>query len=323
VAAVAFDVAVLTNITHEALEYHGTFEAYAEAKAMLFHALAQAPRKPGVAKTSVLNAADPAAARLRQVPVDRVLEYGVSLPAAFSAQNVRHTPAGLAFTARTPQGALELRTPLIGFYNAANILAAMAASSALGAGPEAWTAGVAAVPAIPGRMEPVTGGQSFTALVDFAHTPNALRQALTAVRELAASGGRVIAVFGCAGLRDPAKRPLMGRVAGELADVTVVTAEDPRSEDPAGIIGAIAGGLEAAGAREGRSYHRVADRFQAIRTAVGLARAGDVVIVCGKGHEQSMAFGDVEFPWDDRKALAAALAGASYGQLPTSPPQEG
>jgi UDP-N-acetylmuramoyl-L-alanyl-D-glutamate--2,6-diaminopimelate ligase len=318
VAGVAFDVAVLTNITHEALEYHGTFEAYRQAKAMLFHALAASPRKPGLPKTSVLNRADPAAEWLSRIPVDQVRTYNVSGFADYCAEGLRHTPAGLSFTAATPLGRLSVRSPLLGSYNAANILAAMAASAVLGAGPEAWSAAAAAVEAIPGRMERVDEGQAFTAIVDFAHTVNGLRQALSALRELAAPGGRVLCVFGCAGLRDATKRPLMGRVAGELADITVVTAEDPRTEDLSAILAATVDGLRSTGAREGESYHQVPDRFEAITLATRLARPGDVVIVCGKGHEQSMCFGGTEHPWDDREALRAALGGRRYGALPTA-----
>jgi UDP-N-acetylmuramoyl-L-alanyl-D-glutamate--2,6-diaminopimelate ligase len=167
-------------------------------------------------------------------------------------------------------------------------------------------------------MEPVDEGQDFLAIVDFAHTPNALRNALVAARTMTGPGGRVIVVFGCAGMRDRGKRPLMGRVAGELADVTVVTAEDPRTEDLADIMRHVETGLNQSGAREGESYALVADRFRAIRRARDMAGSGDVLVVAGKGHEQSMCFGDVEYPWDDRNALRAALRGQPYGDLPTA-----
>jgi UDP-N-acetylmuramoyl-L-alanyl-D-glutamate--2,6-diaminopimelate ligase len=317
VAGVAFDVAVITNITHEALEYHGTFEAYSEAKAMLFHALGESPRKAGIAKTSVLNRSDPSAAALGRIPTDQVLTYSVSGYADFCAEGLRHTPRGLAFTAATPAGRVRIRSRLIGSYNAANILAAMTAASVLGAGPEHWQAALETVVGIPGRMELVDAGQPYVAVVDFAHTANGLRQALTAVRELAGPGGRVICVFGCAGLRDPLKRPIMGTVAGELAEVTVVTAEDPRTEDLDAIMQAVVDGLEASGGKEGQSFHRRRDRFEALTLATRLAAPGDVVIACGKGHEQSMCFGTTEYPWDDREALRAALNGRPYGTLPT------
>jgi len=320
VTGVSFDVAVVTNITHEALEYHGTFEAYREAKAQLFHMLAESPPHPGVIKTAVLNAADPAFTRFRAIPVARQLTYSLTGPADFQARDIRHSTAGLAFTALTPAGPVEIRSHLMGHYNVANLLAAMAAASALGAGPDAWRAGADAVRGIPGRMEPIDAGQEFLALVDFAHTPNALAQALDTARELLRPTGRVIAVFGCAGLRDPGKRRDMGRVAAEMADLTFVTAEDPRTESLEAILAAIAEGAAGAGGVEGETFWREPDRGAAIRRACSAARAADVVIVCGKGHEQSMCFGAVEYPWDDRAALRAALRGEAYGGLPTSAP---
>lgn len=334
--AVAFDVAVLTNVTHEALEYHGSFEAYRAAKGMLFEALSATPGRPGVQKTAVLNAADPSAAHYARIPARLRLFYAlegeaVVAPAAdsapdFLAREIEATPGGLRFVADTPRGPVELASPLVGAYNAANILAAMAASHALGAGPDAWRAGVAAVGGIPGRMERIDEGQTFLAIVDFAHTPHALEQALAAGRALAAPAGRVLVVFGCAGLRDPGKRAAMGEIAGRDADLSVITAEDPRTEDLDAILAQIAGGLRAAGAAEleaahappgaadaredGPAFLRVPHRGRAIERACALASPGDVVLVCGKGHEQSLCFGTTEHPWDDRLALRAALRGA-------------
>ncbi len=315
---VAFDVAVLTNITeNEALEYHGSFAAYREAKALLFRSLVTSEAKPGIGKTAVLNAADPAFDTLRAMSVPRHLSYAVGTKADFWADRIEHGPFGLAFTAVTPVGRLAIRSPLLGTYNAANILAAMAAAHALDVPPSAWLAGIESVRGIPGRMQRIEAGQPFLAIVDFAHTPNALAHALQTARQLAPSG-RVIAVFGCAGLRHVGKRPAMGQVAAELADRTIITAEDPRTEDVGTIMAAIAEGCRRAGAVEGHSFYRVADRFAAIRRACELARAGDVVIVCGKGHEPTMCFGETEYPWDDRAALQAALEGRRYGQLPTA-----
>jgi len=162
------------------------------------------------------------------------------------------------------------------------------------------------VEAVPGRMERLDLGQKFLAIVDFAHTPNALRRALETARRLAS--GRVIAVFGSAGLRDRAKRRLMAEVSAELADLTVLTAEDPRTESLEEILAEMAAGVEARGGTQGETYWLVPDRREAIRIAVDMAADDDLVIVCGKGHEQSMCFGDVEYPWDDRVAVRAALA---------------
>jgi UDP-N-acetylmuramoyl-L-alanyl-D-glutamate--2,6-diaminopimelate ligase len=214
---------------------------------------------------------------------------------------------------------LQLTTPLVGDFNVSNILAATGAALALGIEPGAIAAGVRATAGIPGRMEPVDRGQSFTAIVDFAHTPNALTRALETARGLAAPHGRVITVFGSAGLRDLEKRRLMGQVAARLADVTVITAEDPRTEDLAAIIAETAAALAAGGWTEGRDFFRVADRQRAILHAVGLARSGDVVIVCGKGHEQSMCFGTDEYPWRDQDALRWALD-ARRGIAASGPP---
>ena len=178
--------------------------------------------------------------------------------------------------------------------------------------------GVAAVRAIPGRMERIEEGQDFLAIVDFAHTPWALEQALKAARTMAGEGGRVIVVFGCAGLRDREKRTMMGRVAGELADLVIVTAEDPRTEDLDEITAESVAAATAAGKREGVNLWRVPDRGEAILLACQMARAGDAVLACGKGHEQSMCFGTTEYPWDDREAMRRALHGETLDTLPTA-----
>ena len=322
VSHVAFDVAAITNITHEALEYHETFEAYRRAKGRLFELTAAAAPKAGQAKAAVLNADDPSYEYLARLPAavpgELHLTYSLAGPADFTARDVSHSASGLAFTADTPAGEVDIRLPMLGHFNAANCLAAMAVAHALGVDREAWSRGIASIEGIPGRMEVIDEGQPHLAVVDFAHTPNALRRALASARELIPPDGKVIAVFGCAGLRDSTKRPMMGRVAGELADEVVVTAEDPRTEDLDAIIGAIAAGVTEAGRTDGRGLHRVPDRFEAVRRANELAGPSDIVLVLGKGHEQSMCFGEVEHPWDDRDALRSALRGESYGDLPTA-----
>ena len=157
-----------------------------------------------------------------------------------------------------------------------------------------------------------------SAMVDFAHTPNALKRALETAREIVPAGGRVIVTFGSAGLRDRAKRRLMGAVAARWADLTVITAEDPRTESLEAIMAETADEMARAGRVEGRDFWRVADRGEAIRRAVELARPGDIVLACGKGHEQSMCFGEVEYPWDDREAMRRALRGGQLDTLPTA-----
>jgi UDP-N-acetylmuramoyl-L-alanyl-D-glutamate--2,6-diaminopimelate ligase len=308
---------VITNLTHEALEYHGTFEAYRAAKGTLFRSLAVRDADRGLLRTAILNADDPSFAWFRAIPVPRVLTYSLRGEADFRAARIRALPHGIELDAITPAGPVTIASGLLGEYNAANILAAMAASSVLGAGPAAWQAGVAEVAAIPGRMEVMDEGQAFVAIVDFAHTPNALAEALATARQLAGRG-RVLVVFGAAGERDPTKRRAMGRIAGAAADAVFLTAEDPRAESLEEILAALADGVRSAGKVEGAGFHRIPDRGRAIRAAVDAARPGDVVIVCGKGHEQSMCFGDTEYPWDDRRALRAALRDEPYGALPTA-----
>ncbi|MBK6767708.1 MAG: UDP-N-acetylmuramoyl-L-alanyl-D-glutamate--2,6-diaminopimelate ligase [Ardenticatenales bacterium] len=361
VGAIRFDVGVLTNLTPEALEFHGTMDAYRDAKGLLFEKLVAAADGSAAADdlppTAVLNADDPSYAHYATIPVARRLSYSrAGNPAAdFRARDIESDITGIAFTADTPEGTVRIRSPQAGPYNVANILAAMAASHAFGAGPDDWRTAVAAVAGVPGRMERIDAGQPFTAIVDFAHTPNALDEALRAARGMVGDGGKVMCVFGCAGLRDPGKRPAMGHHAGRLADVTVITAEDPRTEDLDDILDAIAAGLREAGVVEvagaataaggsidarsvegrpvgstegpptspsGHDVHvfvRCPDRYAAIAEACARAGAGDIVLVCGKGHEQSLCFGDVEYPWDDREAVRAAIGGrSSYGELPTS-----
>jgi UDP-N-acetylmuramoyl-L-alanyl-D-glutamate--2,6-diaminopimelate ligase len=310
VAACDFDVAVVTNITHEHLDIHGSLEAYQEAKARLFHHLSAGYRKAGVPKVAVLNADDDSYGYLHRIPADQQLAYGIkgahkAESADVVATCLRRSTADTRFAVQSPQVNFDLRTVLVGDFNVSNILAATSAALALAVPVEAIQQGVWAVKSIVGRMERVDEGQEFTAIVDFAHTPNALERALQTARTL--TSGRVIAVFGSAGLRDVEKRAWMGEIGGRLTDVTVLTAEDPRTESLEAILAEMARGAEVAGAAEGQSYFRIPDRAEAIQLAVDLARPGDVVIACGKGHEQSMCYGTVETPWSEHEAMRTAL----------------
>ena len=305
VAGCEYDVAVLTNITREHLDYHGTFEAYRAAKASLFHSLATAYRKPGVPKVSILNTDDASYEYMAGIPTDEQITYGIKHDADVEAAEIEYDAQGTHFLARTPFGPLPISTSLPGRFNIYNILAAMAAGLSQGVSLEAMQEGIASVRGVLGRMERVAMGQDFTAIVDFAHTPNALRRALETVRAM--TSGKVIVVFGCAGLRDREKRAPMGRIAGELADSVVITAEDPRTESLDDIMAQIAQGCDAAGRKEGSDYWLIGDRAEAIQCAVDMAKTGDLVIITGKGHERSMCFGTTERPWSDHKALKAAL----------------
>jgi UDP-N-acetylmuramoyl-L-alanyl-D-glutamate--2,6-diaminopimelate ligase len=310
VSACDFDVAVVTNVTHEHLDIHGSLQAYQQAKAMLFHHLLASYRKPGVPKTAVLNADDDSYRYLYPIPADRHLAYRIegACPAGADeivATSIRRSPAATRFSVRAPGADFELRTVLAGDFNVSNILAATSAALALDVPVAAIQQGVWDVKGIVGRMERIDEGQDFTAIVDFCHTPNALQRALEAARTM--TGGRVIAVFGCAGERDREKRAWMGEISARLAGVTVMTAEDPRRESLEAILDEMARGAEKAGAVKGETYFRVPDRTAAIQFAVDLARPGDLVICCGKGHEQSMCFGTVETPWSEHEALRTAL----------------
>jgi UDP-N-acetylmuramoyl-L-alanyl-D-glutamate--2,6-diaminopimelate ligase len=344
VGACEFDLGVVTNITHEHLDYHGNYAEYRAAKARLFTELATTSPKPhGSYRVAVLNRDDGSFEYLDSVvrggsgqqsaissqrsaisdqqeagsvdgPKDdeakrtvSVVTYGLHPEAQVRAEDSGHQAGGLRFTAVGPGFRMPVESRLVGDFNVSNCLAAIATSViGLGLDPRAAQQGVATLAGIPGRMELIDLGQEFLTIVDFAHTPNALRRALETARQLAS--GRVIAVFGSAGRRDREKRRMMAEISAELADVTVLTAEDPRTESLEEILAEMAAGAAARGGVAGESVWSVPDRREAIRFAISLAQPGDVVIACGKGHEQSMCFGETEYPWDDRIAMRAALA---------------
>jgi UDP-N-acetylmuramoyl-L-alanyl-D-glutamate--2,6-diaminopimelate ligase len=316
VAGVDFDVAAVTNITHEHLDAHGSMEAYQQAKASLFEGLAHSTRKSGVPKVAILNRDDDSFRYLSPIPADRQIAYGVG--GEVSVRDVRFASDATRFTLALPTGDVAVETALVGNFNVSNILAAASVGVALDVPPDAIARGIVAMEGIPGRMERVDAGQDFLAIVDFAHTPNALQNALETARTLVGEGGRLAVVFGCAGLRDREKRPIMGRIAGELADLVIVTAEDPRTEGLEEIMAESAAAAVKEGKREGVDLWRIADRGEAILKACQMAQAGDVVISCGKGHEQSMCFGETEYPWDDREAMRQALRGEPLSSLPTA-----
>jgi UDP-N-acetylmuramoyl-L-alanyl-D-glutamate--2,6-diaminopimelate ligase len=308
VAFIDYDTAVVTNVTHEHLDWHGTWDNYMAAKARLFRALDSSHRKPGIAKTAILNLEDRSYPILRTIRANRTITYATDAAAGamVAAHDINVSDEGTRFRLMTPEGVADAWIAPIGAHNVANALAAAAVGLSVGASLEEIVRGLGVVKRVIGRMEYVYRGQ-FSVIVDFAHTPNALARTIATARMLVGPGGRVIVVFGSAGLRDVEKRCLMGEVAG-AADLAVLTAEDPRTEDVNDIISAIASGLLARSKREGVDFLRVPDRVQAIDTAIGQARPGDLVICCGKAHERSMAFGTVETPWDEFAAVEAALA---------------
>jgi len=330
--AAQYDIDVFTNITHEHFDEHGSYEVYRAAKGRLIELLAQTPPKPqGGARLAVLNRDDGAFPFLRalaeKVNVPAV-SYGLTPAAEVCAENIRYDARGLTFDILYCGGRFPARANLVGTYNVSNCLAAFSAAVlGLGIAPQTAAQGLAALLGIPGRMEIMDLGQPFAAIVDFAHTPNALKVTLETARALLApgAGGRVIAVFGSAGLRDREKRRMMAETSAQLADISILTAEDPRTESLEAILAEMAAGAAAKGGVEGRSFYRVPDRGEAIRLALRLARPGDIVLACGKGDEQSMCFETIEYPWDDRTAMRAALAdllGIPGPAMPYLPTQE-
>jgi UDP-N-acetylmuramoyl-L-alanyl-D-glutamate--2,6-diaminopimelate ligase len=313
---VAIDVAVMTNVTHEHLDYHGTWSNYRDAKLRMFQMLGDAVAKPGQPKVAVVNADDASAEVFGAVRADKVIRYGLGEAAGLRAVAADYRADGTAFEV----DGRPYRLQLVGPFNVHNALAAMGAARAFGVGEATIAAGLGAVEQISGRMQRIDAGQNFMALVDFAHTPNALDKALTAGREMLRPGKRLIAVFGSAGLRDVAKRRMMAETSARLADITILTAEDPRTESLDAILESMMRAACDAGGVESETVFRIPDRGEAIYAACQMAAPGDLVMVCGKGHEQSMCFGTVEYPWDDRDALSAALRGAPLRALPTATP---
>jgi len=295
-----FDVGVLTTVTSEHLEFHGTLEAYRAAKARLVE---EAP-------VAVLNADDPTFAYFRERARDRVLTYAIDADADLRAGDLRADASGTTFHLETPRWHGEVRLNLPGRFNVANALASLGAVEALGLDVHHAAAALRTTAGVPGRMERVDAGQPFSVIVDYAHTTDSLRKVLDILRPLTA--GRLIAVFGSAGERDPTKRAPMGMVAAELADAVIVTDEDPRLEDPHTINEQIAEGARAAGAIDGETLWVIDDRREAIGHAIGFARSGDVVLLAGKGHEQSILYGEESRPWDDRSAARDALAATGW-----------
>jgi UDP-N-acetylmuramoyl-L-alanyl-D-glutamate--2,6-diaminopimelate ligase len=295
-----FDVGVVTTVTSEHLEFHGTLEAYRAAKARLVE---EAP-------LAILNADDGTFAYYRERSRDRVLTYAIDADADLRATELRSDAAGSRFRLLAPGWSGEVHLPMPGRFNVSNALAALAVAHAEGVPLDTAAAALERTAGVPGRMERVDAGQPFAVVVDYAHTADSLAKVLRMLRPV--TTGRLAVVFGSAGERDPTKREPMGRVAAELADLVVVTDEDPRLEDPRVINEQIAAGARTAGARDGERLWVIDDRRAAIAHAVAMARPGDVVLLAGKGHEGSIIYGTEKRPWDDRRVARETLAGAGW-----------
>jgi UDP-N-acetylmuramoyl-L-alanyl-D-glutamate--2,6-diaminopimelate ligase len=295
VSGLRFKSAAFTNLTQDHLDFHGSMQAYGEAKAELFTRLSP--------EHSVIHVGDAFGAELAQRVQRGLLTVARHAPAAVHAKSVSSSARGLRAELVTPHGDCVLLSPLVGEHNLENLLVALGVLLGLGVSPSDACAALNQAPQVPGRLERVDGADDdVTVLVDYAHTPDALSRVLAAVRALGA--GRVLCVFGCGGDRDPKKRPLMGEAVGRGADYAIVTSDNPRSEEPRAIIDAIVPGLQAAAA----DYEIEIERAVAIEKAILSARAGDVVLLAGKGHEDYQIVGTEKHHFDDREQARRALA---------------
>src|SRR3954452_15572191 len=299
VRGLEWDVAVFTNLTQDHLDFHGTMENYFEAKATLFTGLTG--QKFKTKPTAVINLDDPYGRKLvdrleKKVPV---ITYGMGVRADFRASNYHAEFAGTSYQLDARGKSYLVRVPLIGRFNVANSMAALAAASSMGISLRDAILSLGRSPQVPGRLEAVPARRQFQVFVDYAHTPDALLNVLKTAREL--SPRKLIVVFGCGGDRDKQKRPLMGRVADENADYSIITSDNPRKEDPAAIIAEAAKGFRSS------HYEKITDRAQAIARAIELAQPRDIVIIAGKGHEAYQEFADHTVPFDDIQVAKRAL----------------
>jgi UDP-N-acetylmuramoyl-L-alanyl-D-glutamate--2,6-diaminopimelate ligase len=297
----SFDVGVFTNLSQDHLDFHQDLDRYLEAKLLLFTRYAEASTKPMV---GAINLDDEFGRRIAEHANCPVLGYGLSDGCAVRALEPRMGESGSSFRLRTPSGEAAVELNLPGAFNVQNALAAASAAEAMGIAPDVIADGLSAMATVPGRFEAVDAGQPFAVIVDYAHTPEALENVLRAARQL--EPRQLICVFGCGGDRDPDKRPQMGRIATEMADFTVITSDNPRSERPEAIIDAIVAGVS------GSSHAVEPDRTDAIGMALDRAEPGDIVIIAGKGHETYQIFADRTIDFDDRQ-VARELLQEMYG----------
>ena len=299
VGGIEFDAAVFTNLTQDHLDFHRSLQAYFDAKARLFtEILPQQTKKRPVA---IVNVDDKYGAELCQLlPKNvRLITYGVGNKADFRASNFKTEAAGTSYQLDAQERSFLVRLPLIGRFNIYNSLAALAASTAMGVQLRAAVLSLATAPAVPGRVQLVPAKRNFQVYVDYAHTDDALTNVVRTLREL--NPRRLIVVFGCGGDRDKSKRPLMGRAAEQGADLSIITSDNPRSEDPEAIIRDIKKGFQ------GNNYEAIADRRAAIERAVSLAQPRDIILIAGKGHENYQQFAKTTVTFDDVQVAKSAI----------------
>jgi UDP-N-acetylmuramoyl-L-alanyl-D-glutamate--2,6-diaminopimelate ligase len=303
-----FAAAVFTNLTREHMDYHKTFEDYFAAKLRLFEGTgAEAP------DAAVLNIDDEYGKRLADV-ANNPLTYGLQSGAQLTAKKFQLTFDGVSFAAQTPNGKIEVESPLVGRINVYNILAAIGAAQALGLSNEVIASGIRDLKSVSGRFQPIAMGQPFLVVVDYAHTDDALENLIRTARELNPKG-RIITVFGCGGEKDRTKRPVMGEVAGRLSDLTILSSDNPKSEDPLKIISDIVVGLQ----KTHGKYMIEPDREKAIGAAMDEARAGDILLLAGKGHENYQILADRTLEFDDREVARRALRERGYDRPESGP----
>ena len=302
-----FDAAVFTNLTPEHLDYHGDMETYFTAKTVLFESLLAKSSKSNT--FAVINADDSYGPGLAEKCPRPVVFYGFGEKASVRCEKLSFDANGLKMSVKSEFGSFECSTRLCGRFNAYNILAASAVALKMGVNTEAIRMAVVKMPVVPGRFEIVENERGIIALVDYAHTPDAIENVLTNARELLNGSGKLISVFGCGGDRDRQKRPLMGSYAAKLADVVIVTSDNPRTEDPLAIIDEIMPGVfkNLGPLKDKRGYEIIPDRREAIARAVAIAKKGDVVVVAGKGHEDYQIVGTKKHHFDDREVLREML----------------
>jgi len=308
-----FHVAIFTNLSRDHLDYHGSMEAYWEAKSRLFRNLKE---QAGNRARAVINRDDPRGKDLMDRTDAPTLTYGLKKGCDVRAEKVQVSRLGLKGRLITPAGIADIRCPLIGEFNIYNIMAASAAALAMGIDLKEISTGILSLKGVPGRLEMVRNARSLTILVDYAHTPDALLKALQAVRPIVE--GRLFTVFGCGGDRDKGKRGQMGRVAGEHSDLVFITSDNPRTEEPSRITSQIEEGVIESGLRNlegagpgdaaGRGYILDPDRASAIRRAIAMARPGDTILIAGKGHEDYQIVGKTKRHFDDREVAAEAAS---------------
>ncbi len=302
-----FGAAVFTNLTREHMDYHKTFEEYFAAKKKLFEGTGA-----GAPEVAVINTDDEYGKRLASL-AKKTVSYGLESDADITTKKFQLTFNGLSFTAHTPNGRVQVASPLVGRINVYNILAAIGAAEALGLPNDVIEAGIGNLESVSGRFQRIDLGQPFFVVVDYAHTDDALENLIRTARELNPKG-RIITLFGCGGGKDRTKRPVMGEVTGRLSDLTILSSDNPRSEDPLKIISDIIVGLQ----KTAGKYLIEPDREKAIGVAMEEARAGDIVLLAGKGHENYQILADRTLEFDDREEARRALRERGYGKGPAT-----